>query len=332
MSINSNVSYGRALMDAVASQIPTFGRIFIVKNSSDAADPNYVTLDEVFKTDTNGQVRVFTSLSDAYNATTTNNNDVILLDAHTSHKVTSMLTVSKNKVHFVGMEGTDRLTNQRAMISNSGTGAATDVAMIKVTGSGVTFRNISFKNNWTVAQNLYSVWLLGASNSYFQNCTIQNLGSAHLTNASAAMLAIDGSEDSEFVKCTIGADTVLVTAVANHVCLITGAVTRTTFRDCMFRNFTNKTTGVMVAIVGNGVNNLQLFRNCAFLNRVNGGATAAVAVSADGTTAGDVVFDVNTFAAGVTDFATAAVGNTGMFIASPVPTAGTSGIAVTPTA
>ena len=313
----------------VASQVPTFGRIFIVKNTTDSADPNYAKLDEVFKTDTEGVVRVFTDLKTAYDATTTNNNDVILLDAHTSHKVSAMLTVSKNRVHFIGMDGGGRLGNQRTLISNTSTGAATDTAMVKITGTGVTFRNIKFANNWTVAQNVYAVDFSGA-NGYFENCTIQNLGSAHLTNVLAASLHLT-ADDVEFKNCTIGTDTLKSTVAAAQVVLMDGASTRATFTDCLFRVFSSQTTVTLFSLAGNGSNNLQLFRNCIFANRVNGGATAAVAVKSDGTTAGDVLFHYCT-ASGVTDFATAAVGNTGMFINGTSPTAGTCGIAVQPTA
>ena len=334
MFYNKNAGYG--LLQSILAQngILTFGKILVVFNSSNTA--NFSKMAELFNVDPDGKVRFYQTLAAAVDAATTNANDVILLEAGgTSNKVASILTIDKNRVHVIGVDPTafsGRLTNQRCLVSNTGAGAATDTAMIAVTGTGCSFRNIAFKNNWTVAQNLYAVNLSGANNTLFVNCSFQNLGSAHLTNANAAPLCLTGAEDSEFVNCTIGEDTLKSTVASSQVCLITGAVTRTTFIGCLFRQYTSQSTAVMVNIVGNGSNNLQLFRNCAFVNRVNGGTTTAVAVKSDATTAGDVVFDVTTFASGVTDFATAAVGNTGMFIASPVPTAGTSGIAVQPTA
>jgi len=333
MSYNANSGYGRALLDAVSAIVPTFGRIFVVKNAtSDTTDPNYQALQEIFGSAPDGVVRFYTSLSAAFDACTTNNNDVILLDSHTSHKVASMLTINKNKVHFIGMDGGSRLNNARTLISNTSTGAATDTSMIKITGSGCTFRNISFKNNWTAAENLYAVSLEAAAYTYFENCTFNNLGSAHLTNANCAPLALVAAEDSEFKNCTMGTNTVKMTASGGQVVLISGATTRSIWTDCLFQVITSQTNYTMLNIAGNGNNDLQLFRRCAFINRINGGATAAVAVKSDATTAGIVVFDTGTFCAGCTDFATAAVGNTGMYIASPVPTAGTSGIAVQPTA
>jgi len=328
---NGNVLEGRAILDAVYSFVPAFGRVFVVVNPSEYSKEAYMKLNQIFKPFDN-KVRLFTSVTDAYDATDTNNNDVILMDGGSvSHKVTSMLTVSKNRVHFRAMEGgTRRLSNQRCLISNSGAGVATDTAMVKVTGTGNTFKGISFKNNWTVTENLFAVDFSG-STGYFENCTFHNLGSAHLTNANAAALHLT-ADDVEFVECELGADTVKMTASGGQVVKMDGASTRAIFRDCLFRVWSSQTNYTLFNLVGDGSNNLQLFKNCSFSNRVNGGVTLAVAVKSSAATAGDVEFDTNCYCAGCTDFATAAVGNTGMRIASPVPTAGTSGIAVQPTA
>lgn len=330
-SYNQNSGYGAGIIGLVSSIVPAFGRIFVVFNSSDTKE-SYDRMRDIMRADTDGKVRFFTSISDAYTATTSNNNDVILLDSHTSHKVSSMLTISKNRIHFIGMDAGGRLNNARTLISNTGAGAATDTSMIKITGTGITFRNISFKNNWTAAENLYGVSLEAASYVYFENCTFNNLGSAHLTNANCAPLGIVAGGDHEFKNCTFGSNTLKMTASGGQVVLLSGAVTRTIWTNCLWMVLTSQTNYTMVNISGDGSNDMQLFRGCAFLNRVNGGATAAVAVKSGATTAGLVVFDTGTFCAGCTDFATAAVGNTGMYIASPVPTAGTSGIAVQPTA
>ena len=185
-------NYRQALINAVAGQIPAFGRILVVKNPNDTADYNYQVLQEVMEP-LDGQVMFFTSISDAYDAAQTNNDDVICLDAHTSHKVTAQLAISKNRIHFLGFDGGGRKIGSRAMISNTSTGAATDYAMVYNYGTGNTFRNISFKNNWTVAQNVYSVKEWGIQ-SYYENCDFEALGSAHLTNASAASLNLGGNE------------------------------------------------------------------------------------------------------------------------------------------
>ena len=289
MSYNANVSYGRALLDSIYAKVPAAGRIFIVVNSTDATDYNYGDLSEIFKTDTDGQVRLFTDLATAYAATQTNNNDIIVLQGHTSHKLTSMLTVGKNRVHFFGLDGGGRIEDQRCLISNTGTGAATDIAMVRVTGTGCTFRNIKFANNWTVANNLYAIDDQ-STQCLFENCTIQSLGSAHLTNASAASLRVS-SDTTIYNNCTIGQDTLKVTSTGGQQVLIAAgsdggatAAHRVIFNNCQFESYTSDTTHVIVRVNANGdIDRFVRFVNPAFLNfnfdASNGGAQLATVMA-----------------------------------------------------
>ena len=104
MARSKNAGYGMHLMNLVASQVPTFGKIFVVCSSSDTALPHYQYLQDLMTPDNEGVVRFFTSLSDAYAACTDGNNDVILLDAKSNHVLTSGLAVSKSRVNFIGMD------------------------------------------------------------------------------------------------------------------------------------------------------------------------------------------------------------------------------------
>lgn len=318
---NRNVGYGRALLDAVASQVPAFGRLLIVKNPNDSADYNYQDLSEVFGDGQAGRAMFFTSLSDAYTEAQSNNNDVICLDGHTSHKLTAMLTVDKNRVHFLGFNPGGRLEDQRTLISNTGTGAATDTAMIKNTGTGNTFKNIKFANNWTVAQNVYCFDAQGAQ-SAFENCTFQNLGSAHLTNNAAASLRL--SEDTSFFKhCTIGQDTLKVTSTGGQQMLIakgaSAAATRCTFEDCVWRAYTSDTSHSMIQVSATGDidREIRLVRP-AFLNfnydASNGGAQMAVAITSPNTLVSGGFLVENPSLLFCTKLATNAVGNGGVYV------------------
>ncbi len=340
MSFTPDASYGRALLNSMTSQIPALGRVYVVFNSTDAALQDYQAMSEIMKTDTYGQIRFFTDLATAYSNTSSGNNDVIVLDAgNTSHKLTSMLTVANNKVHFIGFDGGSRTSNQRALISNTGAGAATDVSMIKVTGTGCSFRNISFKNNWTVAQNLSAVLEYGA-NSLYKNCSFQNLGSAHLTNANAAPLILAAS-DAEFHNCNVGADTLQSTVASGQTLLIkkgtsARAATRCLFKECLFRAYTNKTTYAFVRTAAEGdIDRDVSFKDCDFLNftTANNGALMAVAVASSATSDGGNTYYSGCRAFGVTNFATAAVGNVGVLVCGGTsPTAASDGVAVQATA
>jgi acetylglutamate kinase len=73
----------------------------VVMNSSDSDEKNYQHLQDLFPGDSDGSVRFFTSLSAAYDAAESNNNDVIILDGNSTHELTAQLTIDKNRVHFV---------------------------------------------------------------------------------------------------------------------------------------------------------------------------------------------------------------------------------------
>jgi len=172
MPYNENTGYGRALLDAVAAQVPVFGRVLFVFSSSDTASQNYMAVMEIAKTDPYGRVRVFagsTALADAYSEAESNNNDVICLDAHSTHTVTSMLTVAKNRVHFLGFDGGGRLVTQGAKIQMGVTGVATDLAPILVTGVRCSFRNLKVINASTTNQSLHG-FIDNGEGTLIENC------------------------------------------------------------------------------------------------------------------------------------------------------------------
>ncbi len=321
MASNPNVAFGRALLDAVASQIPSFGRLLVVCNSNDNQDLNYQYLSEVFPDGQYGRIMFFTDLATAYNEAQTNNNDVICLAAHTSHKVSSMLTISKNRVHFLGFNPGGRIEDQRTLISNTGAVAATDTAMIKNTGIGNTFKNIKFVNNWTVAQNIYCFDGQG-SQSAFENCTFQNLGSAHLTNNAAASFRLN--EDTSFFKhCTFGQDTLAVTSTGGQQMLIATAgvhaATRCTLEDCVWEAYTTDTTHVFIRVNATGdIDRFIRLVRPAFINfnfdASNGGAQMAVCIASPNTVVSGGFLVENPSILFATKLATNAVGNGGVYV------------------
>lgn len=156
---NQNAGYGSALLNAVASAIPTFGRVFVVLNSSDTDEENYQRMQDVFPVDPNGVVRFFTSLSAAYDATESNNNDVIVLDGNSTHTLTAELNVSKNRVHFVGLDyllGIHRKQGQSSKINIGVTTDTGDVCAILNTGVRNSFRGLKITNSNTLTQSLYA--------------------------------------------------------------------------------------------------------------------------------------------------------------------------------
>lgn len=206
------MGYGRALIDGIAAQLPAFGRILFVFNSSDSASQNYQAIQEIAKEDPFGRVRFFTSLSDAYTEAESNNNDTICLDAHSTHSLSSMLTWSKSRINVVGFDGGGRLVQQGAKIQISG--AVDTAAVLKVTGTRNSFRNIKFIQSSTHANALYVVQFAGEGN-YYENCSFL-FGVADNLDLTTSSEALMGEDSGTFVNCSFGTD-VLVTSAARNV-------------------------------------------------------------------------------------------------------------------
>lgn len=120
-------------MLAAQMGIATVGNIYVVAT---VTDPNYQTFLANQKTFADGSAMVQPTIAGAYAASVTNRNDVIFVSANgTSNKVTEMLLVDKNRTHFVGLDPVGRKIGARSLISNTGAGAATDVSMVKITGT-----------------------------------------------------------------------------------------------------------------------------------------------------------------------------------------------------
>jgi hypothetical protein len=333
IKINSEVTKGNfeleKVLRAMAAQMGfgMVGNVYLVMTA--ATEPNYNVWVKQNKKYDDGSEMIQASVELANAATLTNRNDVIFLSANgTSNKVAAMLTVANNRVHFVGLDPNGRKRGARCLVSNTGAGAATDYAMVKVTGTGCSFHNISFKNNWTVAQNVSSVWDKG-SNTFFENCDIESLGSAHLTNAAASSLKLEAVE-SEYKNCTIGQSTLLATVASGQQMLISGdsqISARCIFESCLFQAWTSQITHVFIRAAAASINSSQhTFNDCIFSNRSTAGGggvelTAAVATSA--TLGGRLNFGFPRIF-GAADLATSAGGATGVFVVSPVLAAAAS--------
>jgi len=314
MSYNQNSGYGAALLNrlnAVAASVcPTFGRILVVMSPSDTADPNYQTLEEVCKVDPDGNVRFFTTLSAAYDAATTNNNDVILMDAHSAHVIASQIAWSKSRIHVVGMEGSGRYTEQGTRIQ--GTVGAATAALIKVTGMRNTFRNIKFIQNDTNAAAI-NVIIAAGSSTLYQDCSFifEVTDNLDLTTCCEVLIAEAGGT---FKRCVFGNDSILSSAVrfVTEFNAVTGAAGGTyggkhnTFIDCMWTIMSSSADAHFLKITKGQFRNTLI--NPVFhavVNGTNSAVTLTAAIeSATGFTDGNLLV-VNP-AANTTDLCTTA--------------------------
>lgn len=329
---NQNAGYGRALLDAVHSKISTFGRIFIVVNTSDAGEERYDKLREVFKP-YDGLVRVYTSVSDAYDATTSNNHDVIVLDGDSTFSLSSMLTVSKSRVHFVGLDylmGVHRAYGHSTKISLGVTTAATDIATVKNTGIRNSFRGIKFLNSNTVTEGIYC-FVDGGEYTYMEDCEVYKSTDLDVTGAAEFVCNADSPN---YVNCTFGslADA-RSGAVVRAAVLFTKEVAGTGLvtRDALFKNCnfwiqcTNTANRFCYGANATDIERVAKFDQCDFI--CNGASSAIpaqnVAFGASLTVGAVLLKNCSSVLAG-----TAMSTTTGVYVDSPVPAAATSGISV----
>jgi len=234
---NRNSGFGQAIMARLHTAVPAMGRVFVVCDPDDTANESYQYLQDLMDYDSNGAVRFFTTLDGAYDATTTNCNDVILIDCDSTHTLTEKLTVSKNRIHFFGMDGVNgRAQGQRAKVTIGGS-TATDTAAIEVTGVGCSFHNMKISSSNTSTSALWA-FADGGEFTYCENCHFVREGV--VTTTTAADILLNG-DSSQYVNCMFGYSSVAITANGNRPCVdlkreqITGKVCRDCILDdCIF--------------------------------------------------------------------------------------------------
>lgn len=333
MNFNQNSGYGAAILHAIHSAVPTFGNVFLVFDPDDTDEGSYQHMIDIFKTDSEGRVRFYTSLSSANDATESNNNDVVILDGNSTHDLTAMLTVSNNRVHFYGLDwllGVRRRYGQSSKVSLGVTTAATDIGTIKVTGVRCSFHGIKFLNSNTVTEGIYC-FVDGGEYTYIENCEMYK--STDLDQTGAAELVANG-DSSHYVDCYIGTTVDAISGSIIRPCVTftrelagSGKVARdVTFERCIFaRKFGDTANRFVYGTGATAIERLGYFKECVFWGAALSTAVPAQNVSFSATlTDGSVLLHNCTSIAAGTAMST----TTGVFVDSPVPAAATSGISV----
>jgi len=244
---NKNAGYGRGLTSFVRTQVPTFGNIMVLFNSSDSDEANYMHAQEVFTPDPDGLVRFYTSLATAEAAMESNNNDVLLLDANSTHSLTGELAISENRKHFIGMDGGGRMKGQGARVQTADGTAA--ISVLHVSGTRNTFRNLKIIQGDNEATSLNVLKESGES-SLYQNCQFMHGLATRLGGLTTYDILMSG-DSTEFHRCTIGQSTLARTAGGAGVAfdVITTAAKSTLWKDCIFQVLTTSADYEFVRVV-----------------------------------------------------------------------------------
>ena len=275
--------------------------------------------------------RPWKTLEYAETKITTNKNEGIALMGNSTHTLTNMLTVDKNRMHIFGYDPVTRMYGQNAKISLGVTTAATDIAAMLNTGVRNSFTNIKFMSSNTKDESLYSVAEGGEYSAYI-GCEIYK--STDLDEPLAAELLCNG-DSAVFNNCVIGdlvnekGDTsderpcVLLTRET-----ITGKVSRDVeFNDCEFLTKAATTaTACVHSTTATDVERRMILRQPIFWNAKLAAADPAAAISLDAAqTQGDILL-IDPVSIGITALATASSGV--YVVGGSVPADPTTGKAV----
>ena len=270
--------------------------------------------------------RALRTYGKAISMVTSNNNDVILIDGDSTVVETAMVSITKNRVHTIGMNGALGHYGQGAKISIGVTTAATDIACIQNTGVRNTFTGIKVISDNEVAEGLYA-FAEGGEFSRFFNCEFYK--STDLDETAAAEFLHNG-DSAMFYNCTFGSTAnIIASAKIRANVLLTATLSGKKCRDSYFENclFLSKAGGSQhVKVYGanaTDVERMLIFKDCTFFNNILSAGTPSHAVGFGSAQTEGAVLLKNCTSVDHTVMAQAAVG---IYVDGAVPTFATTGV------
>jgi hypothetical protein len=267
---NLNSGYGMLQAIAIANGLTTFGRFLLVMPST---DPNYDLWSQLISHDPDGNIRIFGTLKEAYDAATTQRNDVIMLSAYATHAVATGIAWSKSRIHVIGLDGGDRLVQQGSKIEL--TGAVDSAYVLKVTGTRNSFRNLKVIQSSTHANALNVIQYAGEGNLYKNVSAVFGVvDNLDLTTSSEALM---GEDSGTFINCSWGTDVLLTSGARAVMTLdaITGASSAdgaksNRFVDCEWFIMSSEANAVLIKLADTaGAKFLNSFVNPRFAATIN---------------------------------------------------------------
>jgi len=305
----------------------TFGNIYYVVPSTEA---NYNVLKGLFSTVYNDGSQAFCStVAEANGKVVSGRGDVVALHYNVTHTLTEMLSITKNRVHFVGWDGRGGFgMGARSRVSLGVTEAATDIATMQNTGVGNTFTGIKFMNSNTVTEGIYAV-AEGGEYSVYARCEFYKDTDLDVTGAAEVL---NNGDSAQWLNCTFGSSANIVAdnCIRPNM-LVTAVLAGKKCRDNIIDNcvFLRKAGGTeAVAIYGanaTDVERLFLVKESVFFNNPLSAATPAHAVGFGAAQTEGAVLLKNCSSVDHTVMAQASVG---IYVDGAVPTFATTGVSV----
>lgn len=267
------------------------------------------------------------TVTKALTLVTTNNHDVIALSANAAHSITAMLDVSKNRVHFVGLDGRGGYgMGARARLTMAVTTAAADIAVMKNTGVGNTFTNIKFDSSNTKDESLYAV-AEGGEYAIYKSCEFYK--STDL-NETAAAEVLNNGDSAQWINCVFGSSAnIIADDKIRPNMLLTATLSGKKCRDniidsCIFLSKAGGTEAVRIyGANATDVERMFYVKDSLFFNNPLSAATPAHAVGFGAAQTEGVVILKNCTSVDNTVMAQASMN---IYVDGAVPTFATTGV------
>lgn len=250
-------SFGIPVLGGIGG-IPFTGKYWFVKPSSGLDGNSGKSPSRAVKT-----------IARALALATANNNDVIVLISEsntaastTDYQSTSLLW-NKDLTHLIGVCAPSAFSN-RARIAQLST--ATGVTnLVNVSANGCYFGNFSIFHGVADATSEVALKVTGARN-VFANMHIAGMGDTAKTQSvvGAASLWLSGASENRFVNCTIGLDTAVRDADGTEI-LLAGSSSRNVFEDCLIDSYIDAAGFASVTLGANGIDRGLYFKRCLFM-------------------------------------------------------------------
>lgn len=268
------LKYGAKVIldDLENAGIVTFGKVFWVDptNGSDLNDG--LTKDSAFA-----------SIGTADAAVTSGDHDVVLLSANAAHAQTSMWTITKSRVHYVGLGLRSGIgMGARSRVTMGDSTVAADIALMKNTGVGNTFAGIKFDSSSTVAASLYGI-AEGGEYAIYDSCEMYK--STDLDETTAAEVLNNG-DSAQWLNCYIGSTANIVADNKIRPCMsVTATISGKKCRDNYMENcvLARKAGGTeAVFLYGTNATDVErmfTIKGTTFFNNPLSAATPAAAIA-----------------------------------------------------
>lgn len=259
----------------------------------------FVDPDSVGADDGRSMKSAFRTVGQAVTKAVTNTHSVILMHGNSAHSSVATtndeLTLTKNRLHFVGLGGGSRYLGQRTRWT-MGVTTGTAIAIVQNTGVGNTFTNIKFDSSDTLSTSLFA-FADGGEYTQLTNCEIVHSGQLGVTTAAALLC---NGDSAYYLRCAIGSLVHIWSVAAQNVLFdrvtIAGKVARDViFEECLSLSKTSDSSFVHHRGTGaTDIERMLIYKNCGFINAKLGSANPAQCVGFTSTqTEGEIVLDAN---------------------------------------